>query len=68
MKRSLLIQLFSTLGVVASLIAGTACAADVRVMTSAGYYGVYAELGPAFERESGHRLITTRGPSMGEKR
>ena len=27
---------------------------------------VYAELGPAFERASGHRLITTRGPSMGD--
>src|SRR5262245_53665475 len=41
-------------------------AADVRVMISAGFYGVYSELGPAFERTSGHRLITTRGPSMGD--
>jgi molybdate transport system substrate-binding protein len=39
---------------------------DLRVMISAGFYGVYSELGPAFERESGHRLITTRGPSMGD--
>jgi molybdate transport system substrate-binding protein len=39
---------------------------DVRVMISAGFYGVYSELGPAFERASGHRLITTRGPSMGD--
>jgi molybdate transport system substrate-binding protein len=41
-------------------------AADVHVMISAGFYHVYAELGPAFERASGHHLITTRGPSMGD--
>jgi molybdate transport system substrate-binding protein len=48
------------------LIAGAATAADVHVMISAGFYRVYAELGPAFERASGHRLVTTRGPSMGD--
>ena len=47
-------------------MAGAASAADVHVMISAGFYGVYSELGPAFERASGHRLITTRGPSMGD--
>src|SRR5215468_2857983 len=41
-------------------------AADVRVMISAGFYQAYAELAPAFERASGHHLITTRGPSMGD--
>jgi len=50
----------------AALIAGTAWAADVQVMISAGFYGVYSELGPTFERASGHRLVTTRGPSMGD--
>jgi molybdate transport system substrate-binding protein len=39
---------------------------EVRVMISAGFYGVYAELGPLFERATGHRLVTTRGPSMGD--
>ncbi len=53
-------------GVAALLIAGAASAADVRVMISAGFYGVYSELAPAFERASGHRLVTTRGPSMGD--
>src|SRR5258706_2055491 len=38
----------------------------MHVMISAGFYGVYSELGPAFERSSGHRLVTTRGPSMGD--
>ena len=50
----------------ALLIAGAASAAEVRVMISAGFYAVYSELGPAFERASGHRLVTTRGPSMGD--
>ena len=50
----------------AAMLARPAAAAEVRVMISAGYYQVYAELGPAFERVSGHRLVTTRGPSMGD--
>jgi molybdate transport system substrate-binding protein len=50
----------------ALLVAGAASAADVHVMISAGFYAVYSELGPAFERASGHRLVTTRGPSMGD--
>jgi molybdate transport system substrate-binding protein len=45
---------------------GAASAADVHVMISAGFHGVYSELAPAFERASGHRLVTTRGPSMGD--
>ncbi len=48
------------------MIAHAAPAADVHVMISAGFYGAYSELGPAFERASGHRLVTTRGPSMGD--
>src|SRR5262245_32288941 len=35
-------------------------------MISAGFYGVYAELRPRFEQATGHRVITTRGPSMGD--
>ena len=53
-------------GLATLLMAGAASAADVHVMISAGFYGVYAELGPAFERTSGHHLVTTRGPSMGD--
>jgi molybdate transport system substrate-binding protein len=54
------------LGVIALLVPGSASAAEVHVMISAGFYEVYAELGPAFERASGHRLVTTRGPSIGD--
>src|SRR3989442_11245315 len=56
----------SSLGATVLLIAGAASAADVQVMISAGFYGVYSELGPVLERASGHRLLTTRGPSMGD--
>ena len=66
MKPGSLARWLSTLGVAALLVAGAASAADVHVMISAGFYGVYSELGPAFERASGHRLVTTRGPSMGD--
>jgi len=65
MKRTLL-RWLSALGVAALLMTDAACAADVHVMISAGFYQVYSELGPAFERESGNHLVTTRGPSMGD--
>jgi molybdate transport system substrate-binding protein len=48
------------------LAAGAAKAADVKVMISAGFFHVYSELGPAFEKATGHHLITTRGPSVGD--
>ena len=47
-------------------IGNPAFAADVQVMISSGFYGAYSELAPAFERATGHRLITTRGPSLGD--
>ena len=56
----------SMIGAAALLIAGPAHAADVRVMISAGFYRVYSGLGPAFEGASGHHLVTTRGPPMGD--
>src|SRR5713226_6284330 len=66
MKPRSLAQWLSRFGVAAVFIAGAASAAEIHVMISAGFYRVYAELGPAFERASGHRLVTTRGPSMGD--
>jgi molybdate transport system substrate-binding protein len=66
MKPPSTVRLLSVVGVAALLMMGRASAADVRVMISAGFYGVYSELGPAFERASGHHLVTTRGPSMGD--
>ena len=60
------VRWLSMIGAAALLMVGRASAADVRVMISAGFYGVYSELGPGFERASGHHLVTTRGPSMGD--
>ena len=51
---------------IACPIAGTASAADIKVMISAGFFHVYSELGPAFEKSTGNHLITTRGPSVGD--
>ena len=65
LKPSIRKSLF-TIGVAATLIASATASADVHVMISAGYFGAYSELGPAFERATGHRLVTTRGPSMGD--
>jgi molybdate transport system substrate-binding protein len=48
------------------LVTGAAQAADVKVMISAGFFHVYSELGPAFEKATGNHLITTRGPSLGD--
>ena len=66
MKPRSIVRFLSLIGVVTLMISGTASAADVRVMISAGFHSVYSELAPAFERASGHHLITTRGPSMGD--
>ena len=65
MGRSFARWLF-TPGVVFFQMMSSASAADVHVMISAGFYGVYAEFGPSFERACGHHLITTRSPSMGD--
>src|SRR6267154_1113303 len=66
MKPRALARWLTTLCMAALSMIEAASAADVHVMISAGFYGVYSELGPAFERASGHRLVTTRGPSMGD--
>lgn len=56
----------AALALAALWTAGPTAAAEVRVMTSAGFYNVYSQLGPAFEKATGHHLVTTRGPSMGD--
>ena len=50
----------------AVLVSGAASAADVKVLISAGFFKVYSELTPAFEKSTGHKLFTTRGPSVGD--
>jgi len=60
------VKIVAALAILLLAAADAACAADVHVMISAGFHGVYSELAPAFERATGHRLVTTRGPSMGD--
>ena len=66
MKAGSLVRWISTFAVALLLGAQAASAAEVRVMISAGFFGAYSELLPAFERASGHKVVTTRGPSMGD--
>ena len=61
-----LLRWLGALGVAAMTTSGAASAADVHVMISAGFYQAYSELVPAFEHSSGHRVLTTRGPSLGD--
>jgi len=56
-----LLALVAVLGVPAGAMAD-----DVHVMISAGFFHVYSELGPRFEKQTGHHLVTVRGPSMGD--
>jgi molybdate transport system substrate-binding protein len=51
--------------VTALLLAGAASAAEVRVMISGGLTAAYKELVPEFERQTGHKVLTAYGPSMG---
>ena len=67
MKPRLICRWLATLTIAAALfIAGAAFAADVHVMISAGFFQAYSALAPGFERASGHKLVTTRGPSLGD--
>src|ERR1700687_4001308 len=49
----------------ALLLAGSASAAEVRVMISGGLTAAYKELVPEFERLTGNKVLTAYGPSMG---
>ena len=51
---------------IGALPASAGSAAEVNVMISAGFFKVYTELGPTFEKSTGHKLVTTRGPSVGD--
>jgi molybdate transport system substrate-binding protein len=47
-----------------SVVAGRA--AEIRVMSSAGFKAAYLELMVEFERTTGHKIVTSWGPSMGD--
>ena len=43
-----------------------AVAAEIKVMSSAGFKAAYLELADEFERTTGHKLVNAWGPSMGD--
>jgi molybdate transport system substrate-binding protein len=47
------------------LFAAAADAAEIRVMSSAGFKAAYLELAAEFERTTGHKVVNAWGPSMG---
>jgi len=49
------------------LAANSASAAEINVMSSAGFSEAYRSLIPEFERITGHKIDTIRGPSMGDR-
>ena len=55
--------LLTAAGVLA--LAGTPAAAEIKVMISGGFSAAYEKLVREFERASGHKVVTLRGPSMG---
>src|SRR5437868_12665760 len=48
------------------LFVGGANAAEIKVFISGGFSAAYEKLAPQFERATGHKVVTERGPSMGE--
>jgi molybdate transport system substrate-binding protein len=46
--------------------AGTAGAAEIKVMISGGFSAAYKQLVPQFEKMTGHKVETAYGPSMGD--
>jgi molybdate transport system substrate-binding protein len=45
--------------------AGLSNAAEIRVMSSGGFYAALVDLAPQFERATGHKVILISGSSMG---
>ena len=47
------------------LLAGTALAAEIKVMSSGGFHSALDALAPAFEKATGHKVTKIYGASMG---
>jgi molybdate transport system substrate-binding protein len=60
------VTLFAATLLAACSSIGPAGAAEITVMISGGFSAAYLKLLPEFERTSGHKVVTLRGPSMGK--
>lgn len=47
------------------LLAASTFAADIQVVSSGGFAAAYKQLAPEFEKQTGNKLISAWGPSMG---
>jgi len=66
MKSSSLMSKIILLSAVGLLLAaGAATAAEIKVMSSAGFSAAYKSLLPGFESASGNTVVNAWGPSMG---
>lgn len=57
--------LAAVLSAILLLFAGPLFGAEIKVMSSGGFTAAYQELVPAFERETGNKVSTSYGASMG---
>lgn len=64
---SFLVRRTMMLGVAAclSFVSVALRAAELNVVSSGGFAAAYRALAPEFERQTGHKLVTAWGPSMG---
>ena len=68
-RRKILHLLAAKFGVIALLAQGVAAnAAEVKVLAGAVMPGVFAELGPQFERATGHKIVVQYAPGLSVKR
>jgi molybdate transport system substrate-binding protein len=59
----------ATVALVIALVQGAvASAAEIKVLSPAGFRPVLNELGPQFERSTGHKLVVAYGSAAGTKR
>ena len=60
------VVLCATVLLLSARLAAPASAAEIRVMISGAFTAAYDVLKPEYEKQTGNKLITISGPSMGE--
>ena len=58
--------IFAAFGLAAMLFAGPVDAAEIKVVSSGGFFAAFQSVIPEFERQTGNTIVLQAGPSMGE--
>jgi len=66
MRNHWLLGRLAVIAVATGLLAGTAAAAEIHVVSSGGFAEAYLAVAPVFEHETGNTLVFERGASMGD--